>query len=175
MVWGSGAGHRARRITPRTGLITMKRLLLPSLLMLAACTHGLYQPDPNSQAELEQQKLLWQQTGISDYSYDFGWSCFCPDDYTRRVRIFVQGNQISRITDLNGILIPDSSLAREYYTIDGLFDFLIAEHDRADSVTVSFEPVLHYPTHGWIDYYFNYVDDEMGFWSDNFISLRGKN
>ena len=77
------------------------------------------------------------------------------------------------ITDLS-YLYNGEPVEQEYQglfpTIDGLFAKLQDAFDTgANSVSVAYDPTLHFPQAIWIDYDPHLADDEIGYTASDFV------
>ena len=63
------------------------------LLALAAPASATQPIDPADQAELDSMRDLWEGLAIENYSYRISRSCFCPEEFTRRVKIVVKNGR----------------------------------------------------------------------------------
>lgn len=113
---------------------------------------------------LEANRALWNASGIESYRYRFGWECFCGTDYLRVVDIIVVNGAIESVLDASTGRPVSEEAAAYYRTIDGLFDYIRAAIDRpAASVRSVYDMNLGYPADTFIDYAFNWADDEIRF------------
>jgi hypothetical protein len=71
--------------------------VLAFLLLALAGPAAAEQPiDPADQAELDAMRDKWEAAGIDDYSYRISRICFCPEEFTRRVKIVVRNGRHKR-------------------------------------------------------------------------------
>ncbi|BBD64412.1 hypothetical protein NIES4072_19250 [Nostoc commune NIES-4072] len=121
-------------------------------------------PTSNSFA-LEQFKSnsrLWRQKNISNYRYEFTRSCFCFPKATEPVIIEVRNGVTTSITYKYSKHPVDTGLFEKYNTIPKLFNIIRnALIQRADNLTVQYNPTLGYPTQINIDYDKQRTDDEI--------------
>ncbi len=115
-------------------------------------------------SQFEESRLLWNEKGLTHYTYQFNWSCFCLPDYIAPVDIRVeQGEWISILQSESG-----SPVAREdwdrYESIEGLFEILKDAFDQdASHIHAEYHPEYGYPTSVFIDYSKQIADEERGF------------
>jgi hypothetical protein len=109
------------------------------------------------QTMLLRAESRWERSGIRDYSYTILWTCECSF-----------GTGPVKVTVRNNVVVGE---AREGFgTIDALFDLLQSAIDRpAESIPVTFDEALGYPTEGRIDYIRNAIDDELEFRLYDFV------
>jgi len=139
---------------------TMSNIKLGVLLLLMGCTSP---TGPENQ--LENQRARWDAQGLTDYTFDVARSCFCVPASLKDVRVTIQNEAITDVTDIaTGNQLPLSDWTGWYKTIDGLFDLLQdAYNQNAHDVQVEFHPTRGYPTNIWIDYSLAIADEELGF------------
>ncbi len=120
-----------------------------------------------------EQLQAWEELGISDYSFRFSRSCFCPIDLLRPVEIVVRGDTIASVTDVESGEPVDPSNVQFYRTIDGLFA-LIGEAiaGKAQVLDATYDPDLHYPTDVYIDMSAQIADEEQGFTAAGLVPLH---
>jgi hypothetical protein len=114
-------------------------------------------------AELAAARALWREQGLFHYRYRYGLGCFCYGPHDVVIEVFDDRIAGFRAPD-SGESLPPPPFLDLYFTIDGLFDYLEANREDADTVTVEFHPALGYPTAVFIDHYREAVDDEL--WID---------
>ena len=122
------------------------------------------------QEELDTAKARWDDSGLTDYTFDFNWSCFCMDEFTARVKVTVVDGNVSSVNRLEdgqpvGVAIKDL-----FVTIPGLFARLQRAIDSgAASIQVEFDPMSGIPISAFIDDSTMIADEEIG-WSASNLS-----
>lgn len=129
------------------------------LLLLAACSSSPTGPSRHWLRDLDAARERWQASGITDYSFTYRKSCFCPP---LLVRVNVRDGQITAIFDQNA----DTAFVAPFddYTMTGLFNDIeqvidngphrfTADYDDNNGrvVSMSADPIA------------NAVDDEWAF------------
>ena len=116
------------------------------------------------------QRLIWEASGIEDYAFVLQWACFCDAEMAGPALITVASGEVESATyTLDGQPVTKAFMGA--YAFDGLFDFLQSAVDMpADSIEVSYDPSLGYPTNAYVDYYFGALDDEMGFTVSEYVA-----
>ncbi len=145
------------------------------LLLLAASFAGC--SDDGSPTGLESLRLdlmearaLWDDQGISDYTYVLAFTCFCDPDLLRRVVISVTGVGVQSVIYEDTEEPVPADLLANYPSIDGLFDELESFIDQGpSSMTVEFSPENGMPTQADIDFDDGADDDELGITASNLI------
>ena len=141
-------------------------MLLALCLLLSSC--GLIKFS-RLQRELNQQRSFWEGQALESYRYTYRWHCFCPPELTDAVSIVVKDGAIATLTYLDSGTLVNPEVADQFYTIDGLFDFLQnAINRRAADLSVSWDNGLGYPKTAAIDYLLHAVDDETSFTVSDF-------
>jgi hypothetical protein len=124
----------------------MPRLLLILLLLLSACrdttgTSSLVQ-------QLESEYASWKALGVQDYDVDYQQLCFCAPEATSKVTLLVRKGVLAAVLDASGNFVPADRWST-YKTIDDMFQQLISSAAQRGVIIsdLTFDPVLHYPTH----------------------------
>jgi len=138
----------------------MKKITLLLLaLILAACTAG-------GGTELSRNQSKWQDANISHYRFELTVGCFCPFRSQMPMTVEVQNGEIVSMIDVNGQAVstddPMSEFIVKYATIDRLFSELESDSvQKADKLTVSYDPTYGYPSEISIDFIELAMDDEL--------------
>ena len=115
------------------------------------------------QSELDRNRAKWTSAMVSDYEFYFQWNCvFC--DFGEGGPVIISVRE-SKIVDINFVVDDADTIGGfDFYTINGLFDFLQERIDRkVDTISAEYHSDLGYPTEVWIDDDIDADDDEMGF------------
>jgi len=138
----------------------MKKLtLLLLVLILSACTAG-------GGTELERNQSKWQDADITHYRFQLSVTCFCPVSGLMPMTVEVQNGEVVSIVDVNGQPYPStdpmSEFILQYATIDRLFSELGSDSvQKADKLTVTYDPTYGFPTEAIIDFIELAADDEL--------------
>jgi hypothetical protein len=131
----------------------------------------LFCQEPSTQSNLLVIKRAeWESKGITNYSFRFSWSCNCPLWTASPYTIVVVNGKISQIWRTDTLkLLPESSWS-DYYTIDGLFDYLAGELEKnPEDAQITYDDTYGYPKRALIDYKKDWKDDEMAFRADSLV------
>lgn len=147
---------------------------------LAACSDDDERSSTREKAidQYDVARAQWEATGIDSYRYTYGYSCFCaptteeaagPGEYVVTVR---NGVIESAVQKSDGATLNPQQL-ESMKTVDELFDVLDEAliDDQADSVEVSYDEALGYPTDVAIDYYLAAADDEIWYSGRELVEL----
>lgn len=138
----------------------MHRIFLPalSLALLSGCS--IFNSSDNS--DLDDARERWTSAAISDYIYSLTVSCFCSETGTFEVEV------------RNGVVVGVTPSASVGKTVDELFGVVAQAYaQNADTVTVSYDAELGYPTSITIDYVSDGVsDDEIFYGAENLEPLN---
>ena len=123
------------------------------------------------QSRLDNNRKKWDSEMVSNYQFDFQWSCYCIVDFVAQVNITVRDNQIHSAAFVEGdVPIPHDIAIERYQAMDGLFDLLQSAIDaNAHTISAKYHFDLGYPTEVWIDYEERTADEERGFSIHNLI------
>jgi hypothetical protein len=151
-----------RLISAQRGVMCRVAGVLLLSASASACSIVNLTANDKAEDELREQKAQWAaQPNMTQYLFNLQVICFCPEVRPVRVRV-VSGAVVSATDRTSGEALPAASLAR-LYSVEGLFALIQGAIDRgADKLTVTYDPVLHYPTRIDIDYIRNAIDDELG-------------
>lgn len=156
----------------------MKRRALVTMacaLALVACSDSNGQgPDdqPEVQRDLTENQDNWEALGISDYTFTFTRTCFCPIELFRPAEVVVRDDVIESVTYVDDGQPVDPGILPSYQTIDELFEMIADAIERgAVTLDVSYDPDLHYPTDGYIDISEMIADEEQGFTASDLVPL----
>ncbi len=146
--------------------LTLLLIFMFAALLVAACGTDSNGPPMNGdQAQLDQNRQLWESDGFESYEMDFQWHCFCHPDYTLPVVVTIgPGNAIGSVVSADDGSPVDQTVFIGFSSVDGLFD-LIQEAIDLDAVRISvqYHPDQGYPSLVDIDYVENVADEELGF------------
>ena len=144
-------------------------MILP-LLAAISCTNSIPQ-------ELTNNEKLWKDQGLRNYDFTLQRDCFCPEDWRGPVNIQVR----------NGIAISVKYVSNEATVTDGKFDnadtidklFTILKdayagkgdfEQKVDTVNVTYNAQMGYPTTFYIDVSQTIADEEQGYTITNLIA-----
>ncbi|QLE57841.1 DUF6174 domain-containing protein [Nostoc sp. TCL26-01] len=121
---------------------------------------------------LKYNRSLWNSKNIFNYRYTLSNSCFCIPDARGPVIIEVRNGQTVSITSVATGQPADPQFFQRYNTVPKLFDVIQdAIARRADSLNVSYNHRLGYPTQINIDYESQIADEELFLTIENFQKL----
>ena len=142
-------------------------------LLVVGCSDSNGQgPEAEIRRDLIENASDWEELGISDYTFTFTRSCFCPVELFRPAEVVVRGGVIQSVTYLDDGEPVDPGYLPSYQTIDELFEMIAdAVEQDAVMVDVTYDPDLHYPTDGYIDISEQIADEEQGFTATDLVPL----
>jgi hypothetical protein len=112
------------------------------------------------EGELHDQRAAWEALGIHDYSVTMQPQCYCPPEAIRTAVVQVRADTVLDVQDPATGEPP--AFRQLYRTVEGLFDLIQDAFDRnAESVDVTYDEILHFPTNIAIDYDTNAYDEEI--------------
>jgi hypothetical protein len=121
----------------------------------------------------DQASSTWSVVEPSDYSFNFRWSCFCPEETTRWVKITVESSAVASIEVVDtGEAVENGSTMHEYFTLSGLFDF-ISSRIGMDPVhmNVGYDETHGFIKNAYIDVSPDIIDEELGFEVSDFVGV----
>lgn len=165
-----------------TWLVSQTLLLASLLLVYGAPTKTVAAPSPTPTAtiqpgaianELQQNQQSWAAQKIAKYRYTLQISCFCLPEVTQPVVIEVRNGKRTSITAAQSGLPVDAKYFKKYDTIPKLFNVIkTAIQDKADNISVTYNPTLGYPTSISIDPEQLAADEEIWLTISNFQIIK---
>jgi hypothetical protein len=145
-----------------------KILLAVMVLLLASCSH--FSP---AFREFEQNRERWEAQGIQHYRFNLRIGCMCPWYGQMPLAIEVKDGEAVSIVASNGQNgAPYLETYKKSSTVEALFDVIqSAQKSGADEIKVTYDPTYGFPTSIRIDNIKMAVDDEIGYYIENFEVL----
>ncbi|KAA3618674.1 MAG: hypothetical protein DWQ05_06850 [Calditrichaeota bacterium] len=113
----------------------------------------------------------WQAYGLEDYVIEQQVSCFCIFG-GREFQVYVAGNKISKIIEIESGSPIDSTLWGFYKTIDELFEIIESiEGDSVYNSQVEYDARFGFPSLISLDYNQHIADDEIAYITKNLLQL----
>ena len=110
--------------------------------------------------ELEAAEERWARSGVSDYTLEIGYGCFCVQERTGPFAVTVRDGAVVEIRLDGAVIQPEPGVTPvEVFTVEGLFEEIKSSLD-ADEITVSYAE-LGNPTMIDIDRFIDAADDEL--------------
>ena len=145
-----------------------RRCGLPLLTVLLCSVSSCSEVLSVSASEMDRHRAVWISAGVVDYRYDYHRQCECGPDTVRPVRIEVLGGSVTSVTFLDDGQLLQSPTVGAFATIDDLFAKIDeAIESDAESVIVTYDPTLGYPTLLSVDYRREIADDEFTITASN--------
>ena len=127
--------------------------------------------------ELDTAEKLWKDQGLKNYDFTLERHCFCPEDWRGPVNIEVRGGAAVSVTYVsNGLAVTEGKFDNAD-TIDKLFTMLEdayagkGDFDQiADSIDVTYDAQMGYPTYLFIDVSQLMADEEQGYTVTNLVA-----
>lgn len=129
------------------------------LIVLALTACDTFEPDGAERQEFESARAAWLRLGLENYAFTYHRACECKVEWTRPARVVVRAGRVSAAAG------ADHSLAvatiAYYPTVDHLFKHIAeAFEKRSDSIDITYDRRLYYPTSVRIDPDRDVADDE---------------
>lgn len=119
---------------------------------------------------LQAHRMAWEALDVRSYDYTLDISCECLSAVTSPVRLQVRAGVITSLSYVYSGEPVAEEYRRFFPTIDGLFGVLQdALEYGADSISVEYDSVLHFPRTVFIDYDRPSVDDEKWYTASDFV------
>lgn len=149
----------------------MKKLILLTLIfILTACSFG-------APTELEKNRQIWQDAGITHYRFLLNIGCFCMFGSQMPLAVEIQNGEIISMTYNDGTPVtetdPNYATFSNRATIERIFSELEAGlAGGADEVTVTYDSTHGFPNDIHFDYIKNAADDELAITISGFEALK---
>ena len=155
--------------------IRMVRYLIPLFVLFTlpavlSCTGAV-------PGELTENEQLWKAQGLSTYDFTVARSCFCPEDWRGPVNVQVRnGVPVSETYVSDGTEVTEGKFDNAD-TIEELFAMLKDAYSgtgdfnqKAESITVTYDPKMGYPSDFFIDVSQMIADEEQGYTVTNLVA-----
>ena len=134
------------------------------LLALAGCALAPPAHLEQEERDLNRHRVLWNEQGLRDYTFDARRICFCGVEATGPMRVVVRGGEVMSVTRVENGEQVAVNFAGLWPSIEGIFAVVQDAIDRdAHSLRVEYDAELGFPTEIDIDYDEMTVDEEQGF------------
>jgi Family of unknown function (DUF6174) len=147
-----------------------KTAALVLVVASAACTRSSAGGQQFPGRRQDASRPQWEVANVSDYSWSFLMGCMACGDYPGPFQVKVVDDRALELrgTDFKGNITTLSIGKDEKHgiiplTVEGLFDILDTAYAKdAQTVEVSYNPALGYPTHIYIDPNYGRMDEDGG-------------
>ena len=142
----------------------MKNIIYISLLFaLLSCDN---EPD-SDMITWQKNKNIWDKNQMTNYSFDFRASCFCIDDWVRKVNVTVYSDTVANVIFTDDSLPPKELKAYQWYTISELFSMTKSIIQEAQEFEINYDKTYGNPEMISVDWDFEIADDEFTFYLSN--------
>jgi major membrane immunogen (membrane-anchored lipoprotein) len=153
----------------------LTRFLFPALILLilmaaVSCTSSIPQ-------ELTTSEKLWKDQGLRNYDFTLERQCFCPEDWRGPVNIQVRNGATVSVTYVSSGAAVTEGKFDNADTIDKLFTMLKNAYagkgdfeQKADTINVTYNAQMGYPTTFFIDVSQTIADEEQGYTVTNLVA-----
>jgi major membrane immunogen (membrane-anchored lipoprotein) len=152
-----------------TGLI-----VVIATIVLTSCNNQGAGPIPQA---LTTNEKLWEDQGLSNYDFSLERQAFAPEDRRGPVNIQVRNGVAVSVTYVSSGATVTEGKFDNADTIDKLFTMLknayTGEGDfeqKADTINVTYNAQMGYPTNFYIDVSQTIADEEQGYTVTNFVA-----
>jgi hypothetical protein len=110
---------------------------------------------------LSEARALWNSKNLASYVYTKRIGCFCPEDYTKAMRLEVRDGVLTSAKYVDtGLDVPDN-FRPTTFKIEAFFDLIETTQSKGGLVeNLEFDPTFGYPTKVKLDPIPLAVDDE---------------
>ena len=143
-------------------------------IVLTSCNNQGVSPIPQA---LTTSEKLWKDQGLSNYDFTLERQAFAPEDWRGPVNIQVRNGTAVSVTYVSSGAAVTEGKFDNADTIDKLFTMLknayTGEGDfgqKADSINVTYNAQMGYPTTFYIDVSETIADEEQGYTITNLVA-----
>ena len=151
----------------------LTRLLLSVLILLASLAVVSCTSTSSVPQELTANERLWKDQGVGDYDFTLVRQAFAPEDWRGPVNIQVRNGTAVSVTYVSsGVAVTEGKFDNAD-TIDDLFTILKNAYTgkgefekfgkKADTINVTYNTQMGYPTEFYIDVSQTIADEEQGY------------
>jgi hypothetical protein len=136
--------------------------VISGLTFLAACDTTT--PGGDLRSDLERNRSLWSEQGMTSYVYGLERVCFCHEVARGPVKVTVQDGVVEGRAYVSSGTAVDPELEDLFPAVTGLFDLIEqAIEAAAFRIEVTYDPATGLPVDVSIDYDQQVIDEELGF------------
>lgn len=124
--------------------------------------------------ELRANQQKWAAQNLTHYRFDLTIGCNCPWRELMPLKVEVKNGEMLTMTDKDGQPIP-ANYAETFNraaSLEKLFEILDQALGSASQVKVAYDPDYGYPKSVRIDRSKAVMDDEIGYYVENFVVLK---
>jgi len=149
--------------------------LLPAFMFLAL--FGVVSCASLVPQELTSNEKLWKDQDVKDYDFTLERQCFCPEDWRGPVNIQVRNGAAVSVTYVSSGAAVTEGKFDNADTVDKLFTMLKNAYtgkgdfeEEADTVDVTYNSRMGYPSTFYIDVSQTIADEEQGYTITNLVA-----
>jgi major membrane immunogen (membrane-anchored lipoprotein) len=152
--------------------LALSVVVLLTSLTVVSCTSSVPQ-------ELATNEKLWKNQGVRDYDFTLQRQAFAPEDWRGPVNIQVRNGTAVSVTYVSSGTAVTEGKFDNADTIDDLFTILKNAYTgkgefkqfgkKADTINVTYNTQMGYPTEFYIDVSQMIADEEQGYTITNFV------
>jgi Family of unknown function (DUF6174) len=106
-------------------------------------------------------RALWASKNLNSYGYTLQRSCFCPEEYTKAMRLEVRNRSLASIKYVDSGLDVAEKFRPNVFKIESFFDLIDSTQSKGGHVgNLQFDATFGYPTQMNLDPIPNAADDE---------------
>ncbi|MFV1977387.1 MAG: DUF6174 domain-containing protein [Candidatus Scalindua sp.] len=135
-------------------------LAIWTILLMSGCNHSENESTNKVQAILDSNIMLWKDSGILSYRYEYRKLCFCPPQ--ENVVVIIEEGLVSEaFYTPSGVFLTEAELER-LFTMEGLFEVIQnAITSNVASLNVTYNVDYGYPERISIDVDEAIADEEV--------------
>ena len=117
-------------------------------------------------------RTLWASKNLSMYSYTLQRSCFCPQEYTKAMRLEVRSGALTSVKYLDSGADVPAQMQPSVFRIEAFFDLIDSTQKKGGQVNnLNFDATFGYPTQMNLDPIPLAADDETSYSLSNLQAL----
>jgi hypothetical protein len=138
------------------------RTLLLSMIGLIACS------TPSLTLE---GRTLWASQNLSSYTYTLQRSCFCPEEYTKAMRLEVRNGALTSVKYVDSGADVPAKVRPGVFKIEAFFDLIDSTLASGTVENLAFDATFGFPTQMNLDPIPMAADDETAYSLSNLKAL----
>jgi hypothetical protein len=138
------------------------RTLLLSMIGLIACS------TPSLTLE---GRTLWASKNLSSYTYTLQRSCFCPEEYTKAMRLEVRNGALTSVKYVDSAADVPAQMQPTVFKIEAFFDLIDSTLASGTVENLAFDATFGFPTQMNLDPIPMAADDETAYSLSNLKAL----
>ena len=114
---------------------------------------------------------MWASKNLSIYSYTLQRSCFCPEEFTKAMRLEVRNGSLTSVKYVDSGADVPAQMQPSVFKIEAFFDLIDSTLASGTVENLAFDAMFGYPTKMNLDPIPLAADDETSYSLSNLTAL----